>query len=41
MKVFIDNEAGKSIKNEYNEKTLGYLHSYKVASAYQQESIPE
>lgn len=34
MKVFIDNEAGKFIKNEYDEKTLGYIRSYKVGAAY-------
>lgn len=34
MEVFIDNEAGKAIKNEYNEKTLRYIRSYEVAVAY-------
>ncbi len=32
--VFIDNPAGRSTKNLYNEKTLEYLRSVEVAASY-------
>ena len=34
MKVFIDNPAGMSTKNLYNEKTLEYLRSVTVSTPY-------
>ena len=34
VKVFIENEAGSNIKNIYNEKTLQFLESKKVAAKY-------
>ena len=34
IRVFIENEAGKNIKNYYNEKTLDYLKSIEVSREY-------
>ncbi len=34
MKVFIENEAGKAIKNIHNEKTLEFKKSYELKLAY-------
>ncbi|MBI3256068.1 MAG: inorganic diphosphatase [Candidatus Andersenbacteria bacterium] len=34
MKVFIENEAGSSQKNIFNEKTLEYKKTYDVSAAY-------
>ena len=34
MKVFIENEAGKAIKNIFAEKTLEFKKSYQVSTPY-------
>ncbi len=34
MKVFIENEAGSSQKNIFNEKTLEYKKTYEVSASY-------
>lgn len=34
MKVFIENEANSQLKNEFNEKTLEFIKTTKVARSY-------
>ena len=34
ISVFIENEAGKNIKNYSNEKTLDYIKSIEVSRKY-------